>query len=142
MTLYSMRVTAFDGVTLHNGSTRYVETRVEQIERAQLQIITLPDGTKYDSTSAATDAPLVPGEVTAEITISESSAANAQTAFAAIAAKLGVHGTLTFTETSSATTYTCNARMSMVRNITPLPASLDGGFLKMAVGFNLLDNPA
>lgn len=139
MTLRSLRVKSFDGVALHNGSTRFVESRITETERALNQVIRLPSGQKYDATPSTDTAPLVPGAIPAEVTIDESSAAAAQTAFEAIAAKLGVRATLTVEETSSSTTYTATARMTRVQNTTPLPASNDEGYLEMAVEFELLE---
>lgn len=140
MTHRSLRVKSFDGVDLHNGTTRFVESRILETERVLNKVITLLDGSKYDNTPAADTAPLVPGTIPATVTIKESSAANAQTAFATISAKLGARGTLTVVETSSATTYTAPARMTLCQNTTPLPASDDTGYLEMAVGFELLEN--
>lgn len=139
MTLRSLRVKSFDGVTLHNDTTRFVENRIEETERALNQVITLPSGQKYDATPSASTAPLVPGRIVAEVTITESSAANAQTAFAAISAKLGVRGTLTVEQTNTSTTYTATARMVAVRNVTPLPASNDTGYLELLAEFELLE---
>lgn len=139
MTLRSLYVKSFDGVTLHNGSTRYSVRRIEETERALSQIIQLPSGQKYDATPSADTAPLVPGRIPAEIIITESGDAAAQTAFASISAKLGVRGTLTVEQTNTATTYTATARMVAVRNTTPLNTLNGDGRLHIAVEFELLE---
>lgn len=139
MTLRNLIVSAFDGVTLHDGSTYYAVGYVDEISRPLTQIITLPDGTKYDSTPTGTVAPLVPGAITTETVIKGASKAANQTAFATIAAKVGHHGTLTVKEVNSATTYTANARMTGVRNMTPLQAGDAVGYLRIWCEFELLE---
>ena len=138
MTIRDFILTDFGTLVLHNGTSRRALDRVQEVSRAQTQIITLPSGTKYDNMLAADVAPSVPGTVTTEIRITGTKAAN-QTALGNIAANLGVRGTLTFKQVDSATTYTATARMTAVRNLTPADVR---NFLLVQVTFELLTNPA
>lgn len=137
MIFHDYFVDAFDGLSLHNGTTVKARGRIEEPARALVQILTLPDGTKYDNMPAATIAPLVPGTITTEIFIKEATKAASQTTLNNIAAKLGKRGTITAQEVGSLTFVTATARMTGIRNITP---GLDSSYILIAVTFELLTN--
>lgn len=135
-------VLSFDGVTLHNGTTLIAVNRIQEVSRPRPQILTLPDGTKYDNMPATAATPLVPGTVTQEIALGRQTWGQNQTTLTAIAAKLGVRGTLTFKATNGVATYTATARMTGLQNLTPpaLPSARE--FMRLVVTFELLTNPA
>lgn len=142
MTFRDYFITTFDGMMLHNGTTMVSVNRIQQVSRVMTQILTLPDGSKYDNTPAADTAPLVPGTVSQEIIVTGQTWATKQTLVGNIAAKLGRRGLLTFKYTDSATTFTATARMTGLQNVTPpgLPAEKES--LRLMLTFELLNNPA
>lgn len=142
MTFRDYIVSAFDGVTLHNGTTLRAVNRIAEVSRARTQIVTLPSGAKYDNMQAGDVAPQIPGLVTQEIIVGDQTWAVNQSTFGTIAGKLGVRGTLTFKRVDNATTYTATARMTGIRNLTQPTQLNTAGIMKIAVTFELLTNPA
>lgn len=137
MTIPPSHISAFNGVTLSNGTTRRALDLIRETGQPQSQIITLPNGQKLDQTPSGTTQTIVPGKIKSQFLINEGTAATNRTTYNAIAAKLGTYGTLTLAERDDVNTYTANARLVAARNVT----TLDEETLTIELTFDLLSNP-
>ena len=89
-------VTAFDGITVHSGSTLKSLTAIGSTNTVQEKMFTLPNGTKvnYDGT---TDTNVTPGSIKVDFWFTSS----AYSTYDGLQAKKGNRGTLTKTKFST-----------------------------------------
>jgi len=134
MTTYSELgyLTAFDGLTLIDHSTKTGRTPLSNAATVNLPIYVLPNGTKayYNGT---TDATLTPGRMTQGLLCT----ASGRTFYNQIVAKLGNYGVLTLTKANGGTA-TANAILLAVIDVTPGLAVRD--YIWIDATFEVLDN--
>lgn len=108
-------ITAFRGVTLHNGTDRFAINVISQSPVARMKIVTLPGGATYDAHETG-DAPTAPGMITAVFFLKLGSPTAAGTEFETLAALAGKAGTLT-AKRADDSIVSCTARLKKVVNI-------------------------
>lgn len=106
-------LSAFDGTTLVDGSTKFAAAYVQNAAQVVLKTYRLPNGTvvNYDGTS---DSALTVGPISQEVY----AASSALTFYNTLVGKLGHYGTLTLTKLAGGTT-TTSAILTAVRDVTP-----------------------
>lgn len=123
MSLMIGYISAFDGTTLHNGTTLLATDEfVVQASAAVVRYVTLADGSLYDM-DGTDDNVVRPASFTSSVLIVQTSASNLQTAVDTIVAKVGQRGTLSGVEINTSTTVTCTARLERTEHV-PLTSDL------------------
>lgn len=111
-------------MTLHNGTTHFAKALITQTQKAELDLIMLPNHVIYDPNGPSVAAPTVPARFVAEIIIKLATQALIVAEWAAWELHVGKIDTLTATKISSGTV-TCTARLESITNVYPFQDSID-----------------
>lgn len=108
-------ISAFDGVTLSDGSARKPQTPVGDTAIVQSKMYVLPNGTKINYNGTGDDNTTPGGVKVRHVIKSTSGGDTAITRYNAITGKKGNRGTLTKTIFGTSTTQTCTAVLTDVQ---------------------------
>lgn len=111
-------------MTLHNGTTHFIQRPIPRTRRAVISYVTLPTQVIYDL-DGTDQAPVVPEEeLTAIVLVKLATAALIEAEWAAWEAHIGKVATLTATRIGGAGTLTCTARLVSIDDVTQFPENI------------------